>query len=119
LRRLAKNTREYGGNFEVLTRQFLLTELRYKAHYRKIELWADWASSKNPQTGKLNWANSRDIGIDLVAQRHDGGLCAIQCKFFLASRISKEMLNSFIAASGASVFSEFYHDIAFHAAHSR
>jgi len=106
LRRLAKNTREYGGNFEVLTKQFLLNDKRYKAHFSKIELWSEWASRKDPQTGRLNWPNAKDIGIDLVATGADGNLCAIQCKFFLESNITKQMLDSFISASGSGIFAE-------------
>ena len=46
-----------------------------------------------------------DTGIDLVAEDHVGGCCAIQCKFYApGTRISKEHLDSFISASARDPF---------------
>ena len=43
--------------------------------------------------------------MDLVAEEHDGGCCAIQCKFHApGTRISKDALDSFISASARDPF---------------
>ena len=41
-----------------------------------------------------------DTGIDLVAEEQEGGLCAIQCKFFDPHRpVPKRDIDSFMSAS--------------------
>ena len=58
-------------------------------------LWKDW-------DGRENFG---DIGIDLVAENVDGGVTAIQCKFYDEhSTIAKEHIDSFISASGRKPF---------------
>ncbi len=61
--------------------------------FGQVELYGDWARRQDrDRTGS---------GIDLVATRHDGGLAAIRCKFFEATRkIMKGDIDSFFSASG-------------------
>ena len=47
-----------------------------------------------------------DIGIDIVAKRHDGGLAAIQCK--CQDRIDKHDIDSFLAESQRRLMGEPY-----------
>jgi len=42
----------------------------HAAQYRNVWLWRDWPGR----------AGKKDNGIDLVAERQDGGFTAIQCK---------------------------------------
>ena len=39
--------------------------------FTKVWMWDEWPGR-----------DGQDAGIDLVAEERDGGLCAIQCKFF-------------------------------------
>ena len=57
--------------------------------FARVWLWHEWPDHKGP-----------DTGIDLVAEEREGGLCAIQCKFFDPHRpVSKRAIDSFLAAS--------------------
>lgn len=63
--------------------------------YRNVWLWRDWPD----RDGR------KDNGIDLVAERQDGGFTAIQCKFYAeCHRIQKSDVDSFISASGKPPF---------------
>ena len=60
----------------------------YGAHrFKRVMLWNDWEHRDGP-----------DHGIDIVAEQTDGGLCAVQCKFY-ANEIPAKEVNSFLAAS--------------------
>ncbi|MBY5161479.1 DEAD/DEAH box helicase family protein [Nitriliruptoria bacterium AS10] len=62
----------------------------YRERFEKVWLWADW-----PDRPGL------DLGIDLVARTSDGGLIAIQCKFYAAEhQITKSDIDSFFTESG-------------------
>ncbi|MCL4413603.1 MAG: restriction endonuclease, partial [Actinobacteria bacterium] len=50
-------------------------------------------------------AGEHDAGIDLVAKERDGGLCAIQCKFYSEDRyIARGDIDTFLADSGRGPF---------------
>ena len=62
--------------------------------FKHVWLWNDW-----PGRGFA------DMGIDLVAEEHEGGLCAIQCKCHEADRpVRKSAIDSFMSASEAAQF---------------
>ncbi|GAA1133863.1 DEAD/DEAH box helicase [Citricoccus alkalitolerans] len=87
---------EKGSRFERFIQAFLQTDPTWAEQFSDVWLWEDWPGN----TG-------HDIGIDLVAQRRDGGLVAIQCKFYSPERhISKGDIDSFLAASGRTGFTE-------------
>lgn len=91
----ARSEREKGDLFERLVRRFLLTEPLYADRFDEVWMWSDWPGRKGRS----------DTGIDLVAHERDGGLCAIQCKFFDPEHaITKPDVDSFLAASGAVEF---------------
>ena len=95
LRDTARNTREQGDRLERLTKLFLTQDSIQSRLYKDVHLWNAWE-------GREGYG---DIGIDLVAENVDGGVTAIQCKFYdEQSTIAKENIDSFIAASGREPF---------------
>ncbi|MCY4526662.1 MAG: DEAD/DEAH box helicase family protein [Anaerolineaceae bacterium] len=61
----------------------------YGDRFSNVWLWNDWPERPGP-----------DSGIDLVAEEAEGGLCAIQCKFYADdSPIPREVIDALIAAS--------------------
>ena len=67
----AVNKVELGKRFERVTRDFLSSDNHYRNRFAKVWMWMDWPGR-----------DGVDTGIDLVAEQHDGGLCAIQCKCY-------------------------------------
>lgn len=94
LRALSINKVEQGTRFEMLMKQFLLTDRLYSELYDTVWLWGEFPYN----------AGKHDTGIDLVAKRK--GLleyCAIQCKFYDPNySVSKDDVDTFISASGKS-----------------
>ena len=57
--------------------------------FSQVWLWQEWPGHDGP-----------DTGIDLVAEEREGGLCAIQCKFFDPHRpVPRKAIDSFMAKS--------------------
>ena len=68
--------------------------------FRNVWRWSEWPDRQAHGYGP-------DVGIDLVAEqteRWGGGLCAIQTKFYGTAPIGKPDVDSFLAASGADMF---------------
>ncbi|MCT2262755.1 DEAD/DEAH box helicase family protein [Brachybacterium muris] len=85
-----------GTRFERFVQSFLQTDPVWAEQFSTVWMWDDWPE----KTG-------HDTGIDLVAQRRDGGLTAIQCKFYAPTHhISKGDIDSFLAKSGRIGFTE-------------
>lgn len=94
-RELADSERMKGNYFEQLVGRYLEKDGVQAPQYRNVWLWRDWPD----RDGK------KDNGIDLVAERQDGGFTAIQCKFYAEGhRIQKSDIDSFISASGKPPF---------------
>jgi predicted helicase len=95
LRSSASNNRELGDSFERLMRAYLAIDPLYAERFAQIWLWQDW-----PDRG-----TAPDTGIDLVATERDGGICAIQCKFYEPNHtLDKKDIDSFFTASGKQPF---------------
>ncbi len=96
LRSEALDERDKGGKFERLIRAYLTSDPEWKARFSDVWLWSDWPER----------AGRPDTGIDLVAANaDDGGLTAIQCKFYAPGRtVGKADIDSFISASASSQF---------------
>lgn len=93
-RALSDSERMKGNYFEQLLVHFLTKDGVQAPQYANVWLWRDWPSRSGP-----------DTGIDLVAEREDGGITAIQAKFFAeGSTIQKSDIDSFISASGKAPF---------------
>ena len=61
-----------GRSFERLMQAALTREPGLLGdRFARVWLWHEWPDRDGP-----------DTGIDLVAEEREGGLCAIQCKFF-------------------------------------
>lgn len=98
-RTAAISERDKGTAFEKLVAAWLTADPVQKQRFERAELWPDWARRQQQDRS--------DIGIDLVATRHDGKLAAIQCKFFDSDRrIGKADIDSFISASAKDEFAE-------------
>lgn len=100
IREHARSERQKGDLFEQLMQKYFTEDPDYKAQFSEVYLWKEWAQLRSDFDG-------RDIGIDLVAQKHDGGFCAIQCKCYAPdTRISRDDLNSFLATASLPPFAD-------------
>ena len=78
---------ERGRHFERLVADVMRTDRVFRQQYSDVWRWSEW-----PDRG------GGDLGIDIVARRHDGGLVAIQCKCYEPDNpISKGHIDSFLA----------------------
>ena len=86
---------EKGARFERLILQLFREDPLYRQEYKRVWLWHDWPDRR-----------SRDLGIDLVAERADGsGYAAIQCKCYdEGASVSKQEVDAFLAASAKRGF---------------
>ena len=83
--------RERGRQFEPLVAQVLRTDRMFRDRYAAVWLWSDWPGRR-----------SVDIGVDIVAQRHDGGLTAIQCKCYdPGATLYEQDVSTFLAYTNA------------------
>ncbi|MBQ7561322.1 MAG: DEAD/DEAH box helicase [Synergistaceae bacterium] len=87
-----------GKWFENICLYFLKHDPIYINQFSSVWLWSDWPGRNNRP----------DTGIDIVAQFKDSDkLCAVQCKFYEDNhRITKDDINTFLAASGQENFIE-------------
>ncbi|MHB8320278.1 MAG: DEAD/DEAH box helicase [Acidimicrobiales bacterium] len=84
-----------GQVFERLTKQFLIEDPLFSKRFSKVWLWSEWPGQKR----------DHDDGIDLVAQESDGGVCAIQCKFYGEDKyIDRKAIDSFLVSSARKPF---------------
>lgn len=94
-RALSDSKRMQGNYLEALTKNFLLTDGVHSLQYKNVWLWNEWPE----RDGR------GDNGIDLVAERYDGGITAIQSKFYAENtHIAKSEIDSFISSSGKKPF---------------
>ena len=92
----ATSERDKGEKLERLTQAFLQIDPVLSSEFEKVWMWDQWPERWGP-----------DTGIDLVAQRRDGGRTAIQCKFYDPQRrVSKADIDTFLSASGRGGFTE-------------
>ena len=100
IREEAKSERQKGDLFERLMLTYFTKDPDYEEQFSKVWLWKQWAELQTEFDGT-------DIGIDLVGEARDGGYCAIQCKCYAPdTRISKDDLNSFLAAASLPPFKD-------------
>ena len=86
---------ERGRAFEPIVKRVLTTDAMYRDRFAQVWQWNEWPGR-----------DGGDIGIDLVAERNDGGLVAIQCK--CQDRIEKGNIDSFLADSQRRLMGEPY-----------
>jgi len=76
-------------------RAFLTADPVFAQRFKRVWPWSEW-----PGRG-----GERDTGIDLVAEEVDGGVCAVQCKFYAYRQyITREDIDTFLVASGRRPF---------------
>ncbi len=89
--------RDKGTLFEELIYLYIQKDPIYVDRFSEVWRWKDFPHTKGS-----------DIGIDLVAKEKNlDGYCAIQCKFHedIKTKISKAEIDSFLSASGKSIYS--------------
>ena len=79
-----------GRSFERLMQSALTREPDIWRHrFAQVWMWDEWPER-----------DGSDTGIDLIGEERDGGLCAIQCKFFTPDRpVPKSAIDSFMTKS--------------------
>ena len=93
-------TSEYrkGELFEQLMQKYFTEDPDYRDQFSEVYLYKEWAQLRTE-------FDATDIGVDLVAKKHDGTYCAIQCKCYAEdTRVSKPHIDSFISASASETF---------------
>ena len=82
--------------FQRVMKAFLSEDPLFAERFKRVWQWHEWPGRPPGEP---------DTGIDLVAEERDGGVCAIQCKFYAPNTtISREDINSFLGASGRRPF---------------
>ena len=95
LERLPSDPNAKGKAFEQVCKWFLQTDPAYANELSNVWTWDEWPQRWGP-----------DIGIDLVAETHEGNLWAIQAKGYDPNtRVPTHDIDSFISASSRSKFS--------------
>ena len=98
IRAIADSEAHKGRLFERLMKSYFRKDPVYSDRFFDVWLLSEWAARRPDFDGS-------DIGIDLVAEEHDGGYCAIQCKCYApGTRIAKKHIDSFISASAREPF---------------
>ena len=95
LRSVSQSKSDQGSKFELLMKKYFLTSPLYSEIYDQVWLWSEFP-----------YANTHDIGIDLVAKLRDKDeFCAIQCKFYDENNsVSKDDVDTFLSASGKAFY---------------
>ncbi len=95
LRSVSQSKSDQGSKFEKLMKKYFLTSPLYSEIYEEVWLWSEFP-----------YANTHDIGIDLVAKVRDNDeFHAIQCKFYdVNNSVSKDDVDTFISASGKAFY---------------
>ena len=92
IRDRASTTVFQGRSFERLVKAALLNHPgEFRDRFSNVWLWAEYPDRDGP-----------DMGVDLVAEEHDGKRWAIQCKDYPSAKLTTTGIDSFLA--GASGF---------------
>ena len=92
-----------GTKFEHLIKNYFKTDPLRTKEFREVWLWKEDACPGKGALEKIHKKRTKkDHGIDLVAQRFDGTLCAIQCKCYERSRkLAENDVSNFLALASA------------------
>lgn len=92
---LSSESHVKGKSFEQISKWWLTNDELWSSLIKQVWLWDEWPNR-----------NTRDLGIDLVAEGFDGTLWAIQCKAYdPESSLKKSDIDSFLSASSQKQFS--------------
>lgn len=93
LRSLADSSFTQGKLFERVMVKYFMQAPLYREKLKNVQLWEDWAHEHG--------IDGRDVGIDLVADTHDGDYWAIQCKCYSETHtLQKSNIDSFLSSTG-------------------
>jgi superfamily II DNA or RNA helicase len=93
--RLSSSSHVKGKSFEQISKWWLTNDELWSSIVKQVWLWDEWPNR-----------NTRDLGIDLVAEGFDGTLWAVQCKAYdPESSLKKSDIDSFLSASNQKQFS--------------
>ncbi len=93
--RLSSESHVKGKSFEQISKWWLTNDELWSSLVKEVWLWDEWPKR-----------NTRDLGIDLVAEGFDGTLWAIQCKAYdPEGSLKKADIDSFLSASSQKQFS--------------
>ena len=93
---LSSDDHKRGHEFEPIAKWFLENDPVQKSQFSRVWLWKDWPGT-----------SAADAGIDLVAERGDGDLVAVQVKCYREDRfVSKRDMDTFLSESSRPEFSE-------------
>lgn len=91
---LSSESHVKGKSFEQISKWWLTNDELWSSLIKQVWLWDEWPSR-----------NTRDLGIDLVAEGFDGTLWAIQCKAYdPEANLKKADIDSFLSASSQKQF---------------
>jgi len=91
---LSPDSHAKGKSFEQISKWWLENDQVWSSLLKQVWLWEEWPHR-----------NTRDLGIDLVAEGHDEELWAIQCKAYdPESNLKKSDIDSFLSASNKKQF---------------
>ena len=90
-----------GKRFEAIIRRALAQLRIYDSRFKQVQTFQNWARERGE--------SELDTGIDLVAEREDGGFAAIQCKFYRRdATLNLNVVDRLISASDRPEFVERY-----------
>lgn len=91
----AETQRDRGTYFEYLVKGYLKNEPSFKNEFKNV-----WMLNEVPIEYNIP---KKDLGVDLVAQKHTGELIAIQAKYY-KDTIQKGNIDSFLGEVGKSYY---------------
>lgn len=99
--------RDKGERFEKLMQRWLRVDGFYGRMYSEVYLWGEFA--------ERHGLEKKDLGIDLVAVKGEGGgLVAIQCKFYAEGTVvDKAAVDTFLSTASAVMRNEAGEEFAF------
>ena len=99
IRSSSQNTVEIGTRFERLIKNYFKTDSVRANDFRNVWLWnEDSCPGKDAVEKMFGKRTKKDHGVDLVAQKFDGTLCAIQCKCYERSAtLAEKDISNFLA----------------------
>ncbi len=98
--------RDKGSRFERLIQRWLLSDGFYSRRYSEVYLWGEFA--------ERHGLDRSDLGIDLVGVKSEGGLAAIQCKFYAEGTVvDKPAVDTFLSMASSVVRNDGGEEFAF------
>ena len=99
------NKKRRGDQGEAVGKFLLQNDPVLSREFTKVWLWKEWPYY-SPTGTQWRW-KEQEAGIDLVAQRHDDSLCAVQVKAYQkGGTVPRNEIAKFLAESARPVFKD-------------